>query len=440
MRPTLIVILSCLAALAAGPLAAVPRTGDDSGLSVTVDADGAIRASGAVPPAFSLGELGERMPGIDLSAATQAETGAQTGGEGNAQIEAWERVLDALTVILPRLAEGEARFAGGRLRLAGTLLPGFSAEATRAAVRLALGAVWEAEIALAEAPPPAVLAVTWSRHGAVASGILPAGLAPEQALALLPEPAAGGLDDTGLTGGGTGLTGGGTGDPAAWRQALGRLGRLLPAFRHAAVRLAEEVPGRGTLAIEGGLAPGHDAQRLGGWLAAELVPGWEVSLAGTGTPAAEGATRLDPVSGTTQRLVRGSWLPLHDFPPGRAACARRAAAILAEAPLGFVPGEAALAEEAAPVLDRLAGLARHCLNQGGLGLAIGGHTDSRGDDAENLALSARRAMTVLLELVARGVRADAMTAVGYGATRAIAGNDSEQGRARNRRIGLAWSG
>ncbi len=48
-------------------------------------------------------------------------------------------------------------------------------------------------------------------------------------------------------------------------------------------------------------------------------------------------------------------------------------------------------------------------------------------------------MEVLLELAARGVRTDAMRAVGHGATRTIAGDDTEAGRARNRRITFAWS-
>lgn len=89
---------------------------------------------------------------------------------------------------------------------------------------------------------------------------------------------------------------------------------------------------------------------------------------------------------------------------------------------------------------RLAGVAIRCLNDGGLTLEIGGHTDNIGDDAGNMALSRKRAMTVLLELIDRGVRADAITAVGFGETRPIAGNATEDGRARNRRITFEWSG
>jgi OOP family OmpA-OmpF porin len=57
-----------------------------------------------------------------------------------------------------------------------------------------------------------------------------------------------------------------------------------------------------------------------------------------------------------------------------------------------------------------------------------------------MALSRKRAMTVLLELMDRGVRADAMAATGHGETRSVAANATEDGRAKNRRITFDWSG
>lgn len=388
--------------------------GLDTTFSVTVGPDSAIRAAGASPPGFPLGELARRVPEIDLTAAKPSPEAKEPEAA---------RILDALTVILPRMAWGEIRIAGKTVTVTGTLRPGFSAEALRAAVRLALGNDWQAAVELAEAPPPAALSLAWSPRGRVARGILPAGLAPEEALALL-----GGPEDGGLTSGGGG-------EADAWRVALARLGALMPAYRQATAAIAP-----GVLAVEGALLPGHQTARLAAWVATAVGEGWEVSVAGTETPAAEGARRLDPVTGGPQQLVRGRWLPLHDFAPTTAACALRSNAILTEAPLNFVTGKARLEADAAETLDRLAGLARHCLNAGELLLEIGGHTDSRGAAAANLALSEKRATAVLLELIARGVRADAMRAVGYGETRAIAGNDSEAGRARNRRITFAWSG
>jgi outer membrane protein OmpA-like peptidoglycan-associated protein len=63
-----------------------------------------------------------------------------------------------------------------------------------------------------------------------------------------------------------------------------------------------------------------------------------------------------------------------------------------------------------------------------------GHTDAVGTDAYNVNLSARRAANVMQELVRRGVRADQLSEVAIGKQQPIAPNDTEAGRARNRRV------
>lgn len=73
-------------------------------------------------------------------------------------------------------------------------------------------------------------------------------------------------------------------------------------------------------------------------------------------------------------------------------------------------------------------------SQPGLKLEIGGHTDSKGADAYNLALSQRRANAVKAYLVSKGAPADSITAKGYGESRPISSNDSPEGRADNRRV------
>jgi OOP family OmpA-OmpF porin len=67
-------------------------------------------------------------------------------------------------------------------------------------------------------------------------------------------------------------------------------------------------------------------------------------------------------------------------------------------------------------------------------IEISGHTDSVGNDDTNSQLSQRRAEEVSEYLKKAGVGAERMTAVGYGKTRPVASNDTEEGRARNRRI------
>jgi outer membrane protein OmpA-like peptidoglycan-associated protein len=69
-------------------------------------------------------------------------------------------------------------------------------------------------------------------------------------------------------------------------------------------------------------------------------------------------------------------------------------------------------------------------------IEVRGHTDSSGPAGPNQALSEQRAAAVVDELVARGVEEDRLTATGAGETEPIAPNDTEEGRARNRRIEL----
>lgn len=65
---------------------------------------------------------------------------------------------------------------------------------------------------------------------------------------------------------------------------------------------------------------------------------------------------------------------------------------------------------------------------------IGGHTDSDGTAQYNQKLSMGRAQTTVDYLVSKGIGADRLSAHGYGMTRPVAPNDTEEGKAQNRRI------
>jgi OOP family OmpA-OmpF porin len=70
-------------------------------------------------------------------------------------------------------------------------------------------------------------------------------------------------------------------------------------------------------------------------------------------------------------------------------------------------------------------------------LSVAGHTDAVGSDASNLDLSQRRAASVKKALVSRfGANAARLTTTGYGKSRPVDTNDTEAGRARNRRVTL----
>src|SRR5688500_2264600 len=82
-------------------------------------------------------------------------------------------------------------------------------------------------------------------------------------------------------------------------------------------------------------------------------------------------------------------------------------------------------------LDRVASTLRE---YGQTIIEIAGHTDSVGTDAYNQALSVRRAQAVADYLIGRGLNRDRIIVVGAGETRPVASNDTESGRAQNRRV------
>ncbi|MCS7036238.1 MAG: OmpA family protein [Saprospiraceae bacterium] len=97
----------------------------------------------------------------------------------------------------------------------------------------------------------------------------------------------------------------------------------------------------------------------------------------------------------------------------------------------FATNSANLLPSSNAVLDQVAALmARYPEYR----LVISGHTDSVGDDKFNLDLSKRRAKACYDYLVSKGVDPRRMTHEGYGETRPIADNNTEAGRARNRRV------
>jgi outer membrane protein OmpA-like peptidoglycan-associated protein len=69
-------------------------------------------------------------------------------------------------------------------------------------------------------------------------------------------------------------------------------------------------------------------------------------------------------------------------------------------------------------------------------IKVGGYTDNTGDAAANQKLSGARAAAVAEELTKLGIAKDRLQSEGYGDKFPIASNDTEEGRAKNRRIAL----
>lgn len=96
----------------------------------------------------------------------------------------------------------------------------------------------------------------------------------------------------------------------------------------------------------------------------------------------------------------------------------------------FDVGKATLRSESNAELERLVKLMKDVPN---LKIEISGHTDNTGSATGNETLSQQRAEAVVSYLTSKGITASRMTAKGYGSSKPVASNGSEDGRQQNRR-------
>jgi OOP family OmpA-OmpF porin len=166
-----------------------------------------------------------------------------------------------------------------------------------------------------------------------------------------------------------------------------------------------------------------------------------------GASAETGAVRavamaLDAVSGAAWRTASRVTVDL----PARAAalrippaeCAAQMTQIAAADPILFAPGDSTIEAGSEDVLNALASLLPRCAES--TEIEVGGHTDSQGSEGYNMRLSTARAAAVRDALIERGAPPFKLTARGYGENQPIADNDTEEGRARNRRIAFTSPG
>jgi outer membrane protein OmpA-like peptidoglycan-associated protein len=81
-------------------------------------------------------------------------------------------------------------------------------------------------------------------------------------------------------------------------------------------------------------------------------------------------------------------------------------------------------------LDRLAALLKE---NPGMKIQIAGYTDNVGSDQANQVLSGNRAAAVVKYLSSKGIEAGRLSSKGFGEADPVASNDTEEGRAQNRR-------
>jgi outer membrane protein OmpA-like peptidoglycan-associated protein len=99
----------------------------------------------------------------------------------------------------------------------------------------------------------------------------------------------------------------------------------------------------------------------------------------------------------------------------------------------FDTGKATLQPSSQEQLNNIAAILKAYPN---VHVKIGGYTDNTGDPAANVALSEARAKNVMDALVADGIDPSRLEAKGYGDQYPVGDNNTEEGRAQNRRIAL----
>lgn len=99
--------------------------------------------------------------------------------------------------------------------------------------------------------------------------------------------------------------------------------------------------------------------------------------------------------------------------------------------INFETGKSDIKSESQPIIDQIAEM---LLSNPGMKISIQGHTDNVGVAASNQTLSENRARSVLNAVSAKGIDKSRLNSKGFGATKPIADNSTEEGRAKNRRV------
>lgn len=118
-------------------------------------------------------------------------------------------------------------------------------------------------------------------------------------------------------------------------------------------------------------------------------------------------------------------------PVDATVCQQLFSQLLSKGKIRFETGGANVDQDSIGLLDRLIETAMRCPTST---IEIAGHTDSDGDDGFNQVLSEKRAQAVADYLVKAGLPSDRFVATGYGSTQPVASNDTDDGKAQNRRI------
>ncbi|HVY31117.1 MAG TPA: OmpA family protein [Polyangiaceae bacterium] len=100
-------------------------------------------------------------------------------------------------------------------------------------------------------------------------------------------------------------------------------------------------------------------------------------------------------------------------------------------PIEFETGRATIKAVSFPILDEVLDLMK---SRPSMRIGIYGHTDSKGLPANNLKLSKDRAAAVRNYILGKGIAASRLESEGFGQTKPVADNNTDEGRSKNRRV------
>ena len=117
--------------------------------------------------------------------------------------------------------------------------------------------------------------------------------------------------------------------------------------------------------------------------------------------------------------------------PSPEECVKALNTVLKAGKITFEPGSTNISGAARDTISKMADILKQCPQ---VEMEIAGHTDSQGREEMNQQLSQARAQSVLNALAGRRILTGHISAKGYGESRPIADNETEEGREANRRI------
>ena len=99
--------------------------------------------------------------------------------------------------------------------------------------------------------------------------------------------------------------------------------------------------------------------------------------------------------------------------------------------INFETGKSEIKPESRPVVEQIVEMLKQNPD---LNVSIEGHTDNVGSDKSNLVLSENRAKSVLNAVISGGINKSRLSSKGWGATKPVGDNTTEEGRYKNRRV------